>query len=981
MDIMLIRKNVKLSHLTILAYLLMAYIYCNEVGAVSMRFLKTQADLNALGICQSEVNFDVDEDGQVETIVSTSDGKLIILNSTGGIERTIQINDWITGETTAPSIADIDNDGHFEMVVGTSINDGIVGASAIFIIQGINQNFSISGPYGEGEDGTFINEPPTLYDLDGDGYQEIIAVNTCICVSEPGWRPDNVVCLRYDGSVIWKNINVNDPGIYNHINNSCAIGDINGDNVPEIFVCTDETCAGENGLINCIDSQTGVNLPQWPLILDGVQSSWSCYGLALGDIQGDGLLELMATVSGKLSDNNRPNGTLLVINPITTQTIFSRSIYGHGIIPPTLGDINGDGLPEIVSGGDATGESDQDLIYCWNGNGTQLWSIGGGDNSQFRTGGVASVLLASFSNNQTTAFHALLNIGNVNGNAKMWLYNIASDNLYYNDCDPPQICYPIPLSGGPNYTPALIGWGNGNMGFTVGSSDPDGNRLFGIDAEVLNDSAHIEWGMYYHDPKHTGRYDQPVSGGIDQNAAWYGKYILHDNVTVNSDANLIIEAGTRVEIPDGMEIAVNGHLEVKGTVGNPVVFTSTSNHPHPGQWNRILINGGGSAEIENCIIEYAVDGIFAKSNTNVSVENTTFKNCSNTGFNGISGNPHHISNSTFYNCYNFGAFFTGGNPVFENNVIDSISKYGVKYIGDGTIHLTGNIIATTAKPSYWGIYIAPNLSTDTPTPILSVDSVMNFGQGGIYVSKSYNSGSIGVRVRCKHNSGYGLYLNNSSPTVTATNYDDHNSFNENKYGIYCASGCNSTFRWNNIFDNGYGVTIASGANPNFGTYPASLGNNRIENQQAPGTYEMKNFNVMTQINAQWNYWGVDGAQIVGLINYLPLCFNNPIPSRERRESSYSALPTALIAENYPNPFNANTEIRYTLPQAGDARINVYDISGRMVRQFASGAQEAGEHIVIWNGTDMEGQKVSSGVYFYSVITPQAQVTQKMLLLK
>jgi len=144
---------------------------------------------------------------------------------------------------------------------------------------------------------------------------------------------------------------------------------------------------------------------------------------------------------------------------------------------------------------------------------------------------------------------------------------------------------------------------------------------------------------------------------------------------------------------------------------------------------------------------------------------------------------------------------------------------------------------------------------------------------------------------------------------------------------------------------------------------------------------MKNLNVMTQIYAQWNYWGVDGAQIVGLISYLPLCFNNPIPSRERRESSYSALPTALVAENYPNPFNTNTEIRYALPQAGEARINVYDISGRTVKQLSSGTQDAGEHIVIWNGTDMGGEKVSSGVYFYSIITPQAQVTKKMLLLK
>jgi hypothetical protein len=916
----------------------------------------------------SPVIFDYDRDGQNEIIMTADDHKLYIVNCDGNVELTYDTHSTSPANHSSPAVADLDGDGEFEIVFGERDASGYW---SIFAVNpdGSDQNGFPAHLRMTGE----LYPAPTIYDLNGDGHQEILIGFT------PYLDPD-FYCVSYDGQILWSRCL--ERGVYA----TCAVGDGNGDFIPEIYVGTRGTQVipgVEDGYIYCLNSSDGTTI--WSFALNNGYFRKTCHGVALGDIDCDGDLELAAVTRGlwftQLHDSF---GEILAFdagdggNPI-----WAYSIYGHGIVPPAIGNITGDQNLEIVSGGDeSVNEPGNDALYCVSSNGTLIWSIGVYSYSNFYYSS-ASVSLASFSSTSTPSYYVLANVLNPT-NYSSYIWRLRAD-----DGSAPATSQ-FEIGGSPFSTPAIdSGIGDADLDYAVGVSEehdpsiPQDRRLLAFDSNSRNDQAHIEWGMYYHDPKHTGRYAQPAAGTITSNVAWYGKYVLWGNVFIANGATLRIEAGTKIEVQDGYQLTVQagGAIIVEGEDIRPVVFTSASPDPLPGIWSGIKVNGGATALLRSCVIEYATNGIYGDANSGFDISDCTFSNCSNSGVNGTSGNPHSIVSCNFTNCGNYGAIFNEGNPVFNNNTISGNVKYGLKYTGDGAIEAYFNNITTNNASSYWGIYIGQSTIASTPTPYLLRDSVAQFSQGGIYINHSLNSGSLNGNVRSKHNGIYGIYLKDSSPSINGQNDESHNSFIDNKYGIYCASGCNSTFRWNNIFNNTYGVTIASGANPNFGTYPASPGNNRIENQQAPGTYEMKNLNVMTQIYAQWNYWGVDGAQIVGLISYLPLCFNNPIPSRERRESSYSALPTALVAENYPNPFNTNTEIRYALPQAGEARINVYDISGRTVKQLSSGTQDAGEHIVIWNGTDMGGEKVSSGVYFYSIITPQAQVTKKMLLLK
>jgi|GEM_PF-5120830 len=83
----------------------------------------------------------------------------------------------------------------------------------------------------------------------------------------------------------------------------------------------------------------------------------------------------------------------------------------------------------------------------------------------------------------------------------------------------------------------------------------------------------------------------------------------------------------------------------------------------------------------------------------------------------------------------------------------------------------------------------------------------------------------------------------------------------------------------------------------------------------------------------------------------------------------------------PNPFNPMTEIRFSLPADGSVELRIYSASGKLVKTLTNGVMTAGEHTVVWNGTDQTGRTVASGVYFSSLHTSAGTLKEKMLLMK
>lgn len=84
---------------------------------------------------------------------------------------------------------------------------------------------------------------------------------------------------------------------------------------------------------------------------------------------------------------------------------------------------------------------------------------------------------------------------------------------------------------------------------------------------------------------------------------------------------------------------------------------------------------------------------------------------------------------------------------------------------------------------------------------------------------------------------------------------------------------------------------------------------------------------------------------------------------------------------YPNPFNPETTISYSLPESSQVDISIFNSRGQFVTRLSRGRHEAGKHVLIWDGKDNTGTRVASGLYFCRIIGANTQVTKKLVLLK
>jgi hypothetical protein len=85
--------------------------------------------------------------------------------------------------------------------------------------------------------------------------------------------------------------------------------------------------------------------------------------------------------------------------------------------------------------------------------------------------------------------------------------------------------------------------------------------------------------------------------------------------------------------------------------------------------------------------------------------------------------------------------------------------------------------------------------------------------------------------------------------------------------------------------------------------------------------------------------------------------------------------------NYPNPFNPETTIRYSVKENAPVTIEIYNLKGQLVKRLVNSDKAAGEHSVVWNGTDANNRPVSSGVYFYKMNAGKYSSSKKMIMMK
>ena len=119
------------------------------------------------------------------------------------------------------------------------------------------------------------------------------------------------------------------------------------------------------------------------------------------------------------------------------------------------------------------------------------------------------------------------------------------------------------------------------------------------------------------------------------------------------------------------------------------------------------------------------------------------------------------------------------------------------------------------------------------------------------------------------------------------------------------------------------------------------------------------------------FWVVEYAYVI--------CPSNPTDVGSQGEG---VQPNRFgLGANYPNPFNAQTAIDYSISEPGFVSLVIYNALGQQVRSLAAEHRAAGIYRTVWDGRDQAGEDVPSGIYFYRLQAGVRAETRKMLLLK
>jgi hypothetical protein len=100
------------------------------------------------------------------------------------------------------------------------------------------------------------------------------------------------------------------------------------------------------------------------------------------------------------------------------------------------------------------------------------------------------------------------------------------------------------------------------------------------------------------------------------------------------------------------------------------------------------------------------------------------------------------------------------------------------------------------------------------------------------------------------------------------------------------------------------------------------------------------------------------------------------------EQNRNAQPSEFVLyPNYPNPFNPETEIEYSLVKDGRVNLEIYNVLGQRVKTLVDEYQTTGDRLIHWDGKDENGNEVASGIYFYKIQVGDLVQTKKMILLR
>ena len=280
---------------------------------------------------------------------------------------------------------------------------------------------------------------------------------------------------------------------------------------------------------------------------------------------------------------------------------------------------------------------------------------------------------------------------------------------------------------------------------------------------------------------------------------------------------------------------------------------------------------------------------------------------------------------------------------------------------------------TSAEGGPW-IYA---FSQDVGQPSLPTGLPVAIPDGSGNVTHTFTVGQAGtisdlnVRVAITHTYVGDLKIDLQSPGGTTVTLLDRPGVPASTYGC-------SNDNMNVTFDDASGVNLESwcpGTTPWYSGVAAPVGTLAAFNGQAlAGTWRLivsDNAGADTGTLDEWEL--ITTPALTGVCDVCEMGTGAPVVS--------AASGGLFLAQNRPNPFSPSTVIRFALPEAGSARLEIYDVAGRRVRTLVDGPRAAGPHAVTWDGTDEGKITVAAGIYFYRLTSGERTSIKRMNLVR
>jgi len=812
----------------------------------------------------------------------------------------------------APALADLNGDGYDEVVLGVSDGQGL------FAWKGDGSNVP----------GWPANVPFTgsvaVADLDQDGSLEVIGATADHYLNI--WSASGTLARR------WRILD--DENFECTVHGSPAVADL------------DANSTGAKDLEIVVIAKAAPNTPDpdKPSVLayrnDGTRMwahgildaarTWGadCNSPVIGDLDGNGEVEVVAAVSGSDADD---------IHVLSHDGVFLddladidfRGTWGC----PALGDVTGDGQPEIVITAGGIDPSTRTSHTC-----LAAWRFVGGQ----------CVLVSMLDEVGAGSFRTGPGVLDINGDGQMEVVTGYWHSVLWNDR-----LRAFRLAGGQFQEMLTDGFPIYGVDFpyqelVATDLDIDGDLellafmceqgvVHAWDFPVPYDRRKVEWGSFHGDVRHTGLYAQPIWGNVAHDMYWWGRYKLCGNLTL-TDYDLTVQRGTWVQARRRLStvtaIMVNsGTFAATGTRAARTYFEAELTGD---AWDGIRVNNG-SASVTGCNIADATEGLAATECASLQVSGDTFTNCQIGAITSL-----YTGATSVEGCYFTGSgihdIFAGSTVpsscVVADNMFYNGGDYGIWVESSVTPDIAGNTLWNVKPTSQYGIKYCQAATTPQLRGSIRRNTIGGYGQGGIL---------------CE----------GSSPRIYSRNDIELNS----AFGLSCLDGSFPAVESSTITNHYVGVLAANGSYPDLGTVQGSTGYNSI--------YFDLNYHVVNAndppaltIMAQNNWWGEDPPNVTkfyGDVTYFPWLAGPPGDGVQEK-SVTPAFPLAL-GLGRPNPFSAATRIMLSNPRQQRLVVSIYDVAGRHVQTLLNAEAPPGRSWLSWNGHDAKGRKVGSGVYF------------------